>query len=169
MAEHSNGTRRQVLGTLGVIWVAIGVGITQVPQERNAALLHTQLPTPARVVLWVLPGAYALLAARWSQLDRTAWGLLLVPPFERFCSYLIGWGFGFNTYRPGWLGALVYGALVFLVNRCAKGLDRPPTPISLEEVPSEAGTADSGLGSDGGSDPSGFRADPEERDRPHGG
>lgn len=165
-AEHSNGTRSQVLFTLGLMWVALAIGLTQAPQPRIEPLLHTHIPLPCRVILWGAPGGVALLAVWWRRLDRTAWGLLLVPPFERFISFLLGWGLG---YSQGWIGALIYGALVFLVNRCAKGLDRPPSPIPLKEVPSEAGTADSGLGPHGGDNPGGFRADPEERDRPHGG
>lgn len=166
MADHSKGTRRQVLGTLGLMWVAIAVGLTQTPQPRVEALLHTHIPLPCRVVLWGVPGAVAILAVWWQRLDRTAWGLLLVPPVERAGSFLLGWALG---YPAGWIGALIYAALVFLVNRCAKGLDRPPSPIPLKEDPSEAGTTDTGLGPDSGGNPPGFRADPEERHRPHRG
>lgn len=131
--EHSRGTRSQVLFALGLIWILTAIGLATKDPERIRGLIHTEVPHEVRAAIWGVPGLFALGAVWWRRADATAWALLLVPPLERFVSYLIGWGFGLGLYRPGWSGVLLYAAVMFLINRCAKGLDRPPSPIPLSK------------------------------------
>lgn len=131
MTDHSRGTRRQVLFALGLIWILTAVALITDQQEKVPGLLHTYLPHQIRAAVWAVPGLFALVAVWWRSRDATAWALLLVPPLERFVSFLIGWGFGLGAYPAGWQGVLLYATVMFLINRCAKGLDRPPTPFPL--------------------------------------
>lgn len=129
MADHSRGTRRQVLAALAIIWLLTAVGLLTDPQEKIPGLLHTYMPHEIRAAVWALPGLFGLVAVWWRRADAVAWGLLMVPPLERFVSFLFGWWFGFGAYPAGWTGVLLYATVMFLINRCAKGLDRPPTPL----------------------------------------
>lgn len=131
MTEHSRGTRSQVLGALAVIWLLTAVGLATKSQPKIHGLIHTEVPHELRAAIWAVPGLYGLVAVWWRRADATAWALLLIPPLERFVSYLIGWGFGLGEYRQGWSGVLLYATIMFLINRCAKGLDRPPSLIPL--------------------------------------
>lgn len=131
MTDHSRGTRSQVLFALGLIWVLTAIALATDPQPKVPGLVHTYMPHVARALIWGLPGLFALVAVWWRRVDATAWALLLIPPLERFVSFFFGWLFGFGQYPAGWSGVLLYATVMFLINRCAKGLDRPPTPLPL--------------------------------------
>lgn len=133
MPDHSKGTRRQVLFALGLIWVLTAVALLTDPQDKVPGLLHTHMPAEARATVWAVPGLFALVAVWWRSKDATAWALLFIPPLERFVSFLIGWGFGLGAVPSGWQGVLLYATVMFLINRCAKGLDRPPSPVPLSK------------------------------------
>lgn len=130
MTAHSGGTRAQVLFALGLIWALTAIGILTSPGTRNLAIPHERLPLWLRFLVWAVPAAVALTAVWWRRIDPTAWGLLWVPPAERCASFLIAWLF--MGYGPGWRSVLVYGAIIFLINRCAKGLDRLPIELPKE-------------------------------------
>lgn len=120
------GTRSQALLALAIIWALTAVRLMVTPpDDRNPALFHTQFPVELRAAVWGIPALVAAVAAFWRRWDQTAWWVVIVPPTERLTSFLIGWALlGAGNRALG--GVLLYGALTFLINRCAKGLDRPP-------------------------------------------
>jgi hypothetical protein len=118
--KTSVGNRGVVLALLGLIWMVLG---TTVSEHSRPTLIHEKFPLWAAVLIWSVPGAFAVLAAIRHKLDPTAWGLLVIGPTVRAVSY--GWGWATNAYPDGWRGLLVWAAVWLLVNRCAAGLDRP--------------------------------------------
>lgn len=120
MVRTKVGNRGVVLGLLGLIWVVLG---TTVSEHLHPTLIHEKMPLWSAVLIWSVPGAFAMVATVRHQLDPSAWGLLIVGPTVRLVSY--GWGWATGTYADGWRGLLVWAAVALLVNRCAAGLDRP--------------------------------------------
>lgn len=127
MTAHSGGTRAQVLGCLAVLWGLTALRMVTDPPA-YAGLFLEHAPGWLRAVPWGAGAVVAGVAMWWRWLDPTAWGALYAAPFLWFCAYLIGWGFGTGPLSIGAASGLLilYGALVFLINRCAKGLDRLP-------------------------------------------
>lgn len=121
-AARRVGNRGTVLGLLGVIWLVSGIGLADQPQR--VGLVDEHLPDSVRAALWIVPGAYAMLAAWWRRLDEWAWALLIAPLAVGLVARVIAWAT--STGPPAvWRGALIFLALGLLVNRCAAGLDRP--------------------------------------------
>lgn len=114
------GNRGAVLALLGVIWIVVG---TTAGHHESPTLIHERIPAWLAVLIWSVPGSFALLAAWRHSLDATAWGALIFGPCVRLVSYALGWLTG--AYPPAWRGVLVWAAVAVLVNRCAAGLDRP--------------------------------------------
>lgn len=117
------GHRGIVLMLMGVIWIAMGVGILTSPLGPRG-LVFEHAPQWSRAVFWMLPGAVSLVASMWRRWDTTAWWMLIAPPFAWSLSY--AWGWVTSTVDRAWLGAILYGALWLLVFECAAGLDRLP-------------------------------------------
>ena len=126
-ARKRAGNRGAVLVILGVVWLVMGTVVhprvsdptSDVPKP---VLLHERLPLWMTLLLWTLPGAIAIVAAFWKRLDPNGWGLLFVGPAVRLASYF--WGWVTDVYPAGWRGFIIWGAVAFLINRCAAGLDR---------------------------------------------
>lgn len=116
------GNRGIVLSLLGFIWIITAIGIVSAPLERPG-VPDDVFPPVFRAAIWGLAGVVALIATWWKKWDALAWGMLILPVGMRLFSYLLGWVLG--TFPPGWRGICVYAATALLVNRCAKGLDRP--------------------------------------------
>jgi hypothetical protein len=114
------GNRGVVLAVLGLIWVILG---TTVSEHERPTLIHERMPLWSAVLIWSVPGAFAIIATVRHRMDPTAWGLLIIGPTVRLVSY--GWGWVTGAYPDGWRGLVVWAAVVVLVNRCAAGLDRP--------------------------------------------
>lgn len=128
------GNRGVVLGLLGFMWFVSGIGLFDEPQKLG--LVDEHIPATIRAALWLLPGAFAMLAVVWRRLDGWAWALLILPLAVGFLARLFAWGtqmladLGWfevtATGPPGiWRGALIFASLALLVNRCGAGLDRP--------------------------------------------
>lgn len=116
------GNRGIVLSLLGFIWLLTAVGLIADPLKRPG-VPDDVFPVWFRVAIWTSAGIVALVATWWKKWDAFAWGMLILPLGMRLLSYLYGWISG--SFPPGWRSVCVYAATALLVNRCAKGLDRP--------------------------------------------
>lgn len=126
------GNRGVVLALLGIICIVIGIGYLTDPPV-DVGLPDERFPGVLRVLLWIVPGVFALLSTIWRRGDEWAWPLLIVPFAVRFLAYgwvlitqlwqlLFGWTAASQT--AAWRGACLYLALGLLIDRCAAGLDR---------------------------------------------
>jgi hypothetical protein len=114
------GNRGIVLSLLGFLWIITAIGLATSPPPVQP---DDVFPLSARVTVWAVAGAVAIVATWWKRWDELAWGLLILPLSVRLLSYAYGWISG--SYPPGWRAVCVYAAMALLVNRCAAGLDRP--------------------------------------------
>lgn len=135
-----SGLRAWGLVIVGAIWVWIGVGVwagaSQPPV--GVGLWHLLLPPYLRAFLWVLSGAAALGAARWSSWDQWALMLLVVMPLVRLTSYASAWVLWLipgqpDGLRSGWYSTAFYVLMLSLVVLIAC-IPRAMMPVTMQPL-----------------------------------
>lgn len=135
MTVRAESNRRQVLFLLGLLWLLTAVGIATTNAEPNRLIPHERLPVEVRCAVWALPALVAWAGVWVRSIDGVAWTALCIPPLERFASFAWAWidhltDWWLWSHSPGIASAsrsaLVYGAIVYLIIKCAAGLDRLP-------------------------------------------
>lgn len=135
MTERAESNRRQVLFTLGLLWALTALGIVMATTKPNLLIPHERLPEQIRFGVWFVPAVVAWLGVWVRRIDGIAWTVLVLPPLERFASYTWAWVDSLTDWwlwdhSPGigtaWRSAVVYAAIIYLIVKCAAGLDRLP-------------------------------------------
>lgn len=122
MTARRLGVRGYALLLCAFIWSLVGYGILAGPQTDSPGTFHDGLPTWARLAIWFLPAAAALLGAWMPRWDWLALALLVVGPVVRCCSYLTSWILWLSRHHglaTGWYAAALYLALIGIVGVAA--------------------------------------------------
>jgi len=140
------GHRGDMLVTLGLAWVVIGISVVSAPDD-GVAHVHEMLPMPVRVALWVVPGVLAVAVAvrgfdrpaawvQWvtrghlSYPAALAFSLLVFAPAIRALSYGVSWAVyllppPLDGDPRGWVYAAVWTLVARLTRIAAGWEDRP--------------------------------------------
>lgn len=135
MTVRAESNRRQVLFLLGLLWLLTAVGIATATTEPNKLIPHERLPVEVRCAVWAVPALVAWAGVWVRRIDGIAWTALCIPPLERCSSFT--WAYVDSLTNWWWWShsagiasasrsALVYAAIVYLIIKCAAGLDRLP-------------------------------------------
>lgn len=114
---HRNGRSWSLL-LCAFIWALIGLGAATGHGGGVAGTWHDALPVAARLCLWWVPAAAAIIVHKSTRWDWVAMMLLMIGPIVRAASYLTAWVLaltGHGGYIWGWYTASYYGALLGLV------------------------------------------------------
>lgn len=138
---HRLGLRGEAMVLLGIIWCLIGVGVILGVAHESVDLLHTLVPIPLRLAVWIGPGLYALWAAFFGKTEL-ALGALAVAPIIRAVSYLWAWVMSLVPGGPdgvptGWYAALFYFVMIGLVVLAAHIPAEASAPLSETGQPRE--------------------------------
>lgn len=128
------GFRGLALLTLSLIWVMLGLAALTEELPTDYVYLHQQIPQEVRACLWIGTALVAAVHAFDPPLKNDALGFmaLVIMPTERAFSYLWGWVVflapgGQVGAERGWVGAIIFAALVNLILLCSRW--REPLPI----------------------------------------
>lgn len=135
------GLRGEAMVLLGIIWCLIGVGVVLGAACESGGLLHTLVPLPLRIAVWVVSGVFAVWAAFFGRTEL-ALGVLAVAPIVRAVSYLWAWVMWLVPGGPvgvptGWYAALFYFVMIGLVVLAAHIPAGASPPLSGGSQPRE--------------------------------
>ena len=127
------GRRGLTLVVFSLVFAVTGLAALLEPtQDQGRYILYLGLPTPARVVLWLLPATLGLWSAfRGVGRDAIGFAALVIPAFIVTFSYIWSMVFhlvGLTDYSLGWTGAarwVLIVALLLIVSGW-KEADEPP-------------------------------------------
>lgn len=128
------GRRKSILLTLGVGWLIIGIAVITNPVPRPDYIhLHEMLPIPVRVLIWMIPGIWAIATAARGRraMDALAFGLLIIGPLQRALSFFVSWVQlwvppPFDGDPRGWANAALYLCYAIVIRIVAGWEDTPP-------------------------------------------
>lgn len=124
------GKRRQILLTMGLLWVLLGLGnfVEPPPPAWDSVPMLHNIPPQVFGWTWALTGLIAVAyAVRPHTVDRDGLGFLALYAMPAYsgAAFLISWidyvtdSVGGPGYSRGWLSALVYVGIGVMVTICS--------------------------------------------------